>query len=76
MKGFIIAALDANGGHLGYYNGVDFENMELDDATFIPEKVQARGALGNLQRTNSDKDLTLVEVERKTTLAKTAQATV
>ena len=63
MKGFIIAALNDDGNYKGYYNGVNFDSPQLDKANFIQDKTQARAALGNLQRTNANQDLTIVPVE-------------
>lgn len=67
--GFVIASLTNDGSYNGYYNGTDFENQSLDSANIISDKTQARGALGNLQRVNADKDLTIIPVEISIVLA-------
>ena len=63
MKGFVIAVLDDDGSYKGFHDGASFTNSDLEKASFIKEKTQARGALGNLQRTTPDLDLTIVSVE-------------
>lgn len=67
--GFLIASLTSDGGYNGYFDGNNFENQDLDSANIISDKTQARAALGNLQRVNADKDLTIVPVEIKITIA-------
>lgn len=74
--GFVIASLTNDGSYNGYFDGTNFENQSLDAATVVPDKTQARGALGNLQRVNADKDLTIVPVEITTVIASQTPATV
>lgn len=69
MKGFIIGAFNDNGTLQGYYTGATpIDNLNPEAATLLTDPIQARAALGNIQRVNATLEMRLVPVEMTVTV--------